>query len=393
MPPIDVARARRETPGCENVVHLNNAGASLAPAPVLDATVEFLRLEASIGGYEAADRERDRLERPYDALASLLNCVRDEVALVESATRAWDMAFYSLHFKPGDRILTGLAEYGSNYIAFLHAQQRWGVQVDVVPNDPSGALSVGALREMLDERVKLIAVTHVPTNGGLVNPAAEIGKVARAAGVLYLLDVCQSAGQMPLDVQQLDCDMCSGTGRKFLRAPRGTGFLYVRRSRLAELDPPFLEMHSAQWVARDRYEVRADARRFEGGETSYAARIGLGVAVDYALGWGLEPIWDRVRLLADRLRGGITALPGAAIHDLGDVRCGIVTFTLDGFSPAEIRSRLRERGINVWVSQPGGARLDMEARGLEMLGRASVHYYNTEAEVDRCVEALAALRG
>ncbi len=389
---IDVARARRETPGCEHVLHFNNAGARLMPQPVLDAVIGHLRLEARIGGYEAADRQQEAVERVYDAAAQLLGCSRDEIAVIENATRAWDMAFYSLPLGPGDRILTAQAEYASNYIAYLQVARKTGVSVEAVPDDESGQLSVEALRAMLDERVKLIAVTHVPTNGGLVNPAVAIGRVAREAGIPYLLDACQSVGQMPINVEEIGCDMLSTTGRKYLRGPRGTGLLYVRRGFLDRLEPPFLDLHAATWTERDRFEIRPDARRFENWETYYAGKVGLGVAIDYALGWGLDTIQQRVFALADELRTQLAALPGVTLRDQGTVQCGIVTFTVEGVAPEAIQEQMAEQNINVTVSSRESTRLDMEARGLTDVMRASVHYYNTEEEIERFCSALTAIR-
>ena len=389
--PFDLDRARRETPGCANVLHFNNAGAGLMPCPVLEATIAHLHLEAQIGGYEAAARARERVEHAYDAAAALLGCARDEVAIVENATRAWDMAFYSVPLTRGDRILTAAAEYASNYIAFLQVARKTGATIEAIPDDEHGQLSIDALRKAIDERVKLIAITHVPTNGGLVNPAAAVGKVAREAGVLYLLDACQSVGQMPIDVDAIGCDLLSTTGRKYLRGPRGTGFLYVRRSVLDRLEPSFLDVHAAQWVARDRFEIRPDARRFENWETYYAGKIGLGVTIDYALQWGLEAIRARVSGLAEALRVRLNGLPGVTVRDKGAERCGIVTFTVDGKQPEEIRNRLAERKINVTVSSFRSTRLDMEARGLAGLVRASVHYYNSEEEVERFCATLVSL--
>jgi cysteine desulfurase/selenocysteine lyase len=386
--PFDLQRARRETPGCERVLHFNNAGAALMPQPVLDATVTHLRREALIGGYEAAERAHAALERAYDAAAALVGCQRDELALVEHATRAWDLAFYAIPFRPGDRILADMAAYASSYVAFLQVAHKTGARVEVIPNDEHGQISVAALRDAMDERVRLVALTHVPTNGGLVNPAAAVGRVAREAGVPYLLDACQSVGQMPVDVNAIGCDMLAATGRKYLRGPRGTGFLYVRRELLEWLEPPMLDLHAAHWVARDRYELRSDARRFESWESNVAARIGLGVAIDYALGWGLEAIWARVSALAEELRARLAALPGVAVHDLGRERCGIVSFAVKGWEAEAARCALAARRVNVSVSTQAATRLDMEARGLTSLVRASVHYYNSEAEVERFCAAL-----
>jgi cysteine desulfurase/selenocysteine lyase len=385
---FDLERARRETPGCANVLHFNNAGAALMPQPVLDAAINHFELEAWIGGYEAAERARQAIDHVYEAAAQLLGCGHDEIAFVENATRAWDMAFYSLPLRAGDRILTATAEYASNYIAFLQVTRKTGATVEAIPNDEYGQISIEALRRAIDERVKLIAITHVPTNGGLVNPASEVGQVAREAGIPYLLDACQSVGQMPIDVGAIGCDMLSATGRKYLRGPRGTGFLYVRRSLLECLEPPFLDMHAAEWTARDAFEIRPDARRFENWEMNYAGKVALGVAIDYTLQWGLANVRQRVFTLAETLRARLSELPGVETRDLGKERCGIVTFTVDGREPETIRRALAQHRINVSVSARSSTLLDMEARGLENLVRASVHYYNSEEEVERFCETL-----
>lgn len=387
---IDLARLRAETDACDRVLHFNNAGAALAPRVVVDTVVDHLRREAEIGGYEAEHEAAERLAQVYRSTAMLLNASPSEIALVENATRAWDMAFYALRFQPGDRILTARAEYASNYLAFLQVARRTGAEIVTIPCDEDGALSLGALERLIDDRVKLIAVTHVPTNGGLVNPAEGIGRLARAAGVPFLLDACQSVGQMPIDVAAIGCDMLSATGRKYLRGPRGTGFLYVRQGLVEQLEPPFLDLHAATWVSPDTYEIRPDARRFENWESYVAGRIGLGAAVDYALDIGLDAIAGRIGILAGRLRRMLEEIPGVVVRDLGARRCGIGTFTKAEETSDALKARLARLKMNVSVSRPSSTLLDFEARGVPEVVRASVHYYNSEDEIDRFVAAVAA---
>jgi len=377
---VDVEALRKETPGCRNVVHLNNAGASLMPAPVMAAQIAHLTRESEIGGYEAKAEALPRIEAVYASLARLLNAGRDEVALMEHATAAWVAAFNAVPFRPGERVVTGEAEYASNYLNFLAAKERFGIEILVAPSDASGQIDVEALEGLLDERVRLIAVTHVPTNGGLVNPAAEIGRIARKHGILYLLDACQSAGQIDLDVTAIGCDMLSATGRKYLRGPRGTGFLYVRRSALERLAPLNPDLLAARWTGPDSYELRDDARRFETWEFNEAAVLGLGAAVDYALALGMPAIEARVQWLARRLRFILTEYAKLPVHDLGETQCGIVTFTVPDRTAAEVQADLRAHDVNVSVADPVGALLDASRRNLPDMVRASVHYFNTEEE-------------
>ncbi|MCK1453093.1 MULTISPECIES: aminotransferase class V-fold PLP-dependent enzyme [unclassified Bradyrhizobium] len=388
---MDIDRIRRDTPAASRLAYLHNAGAALMPAPVVAAMKEHIDLESEIGGYAAADREARRLESVYGSVARLLNAAPDEIALMENATVAWQMAFYALPFSKGDRILTAEAEYAANYVAFLQVANRTGVAIDVVPSDASGELDVDALERMIDERVKLIAITWVPTNGGLVNPAAAVGKIARAHGIPYLLDACQAVGQMVVDVEAIGCDMLSGTGRKFLRGPRGTGFLYVGRKMLQRLEPPMIDHFAAPWVSRDAFRLRDDARRFETWENNYAARLGLGAAVDYALDIGIGPIERRCRMLADRLRGGLASIRGIRVRDLGRAPGAIVSFTVEGYEAEAVVSDAAAAGITIGASDPSSTRIDAEIRSLPPVVRASPHYYNTDAEIDRLIVHLAGL--
>ncbi|HEY3149289.1 MAG TPA: aminotransferase class V-fold PLP-dependent enzyme [Dongiaceae bacterium] len=381
MTTLDIARLRAETPACERLIHFNNAGASLMPAPVYKAMLDHLALEQSVGGYEAEDDACEVLEDFYDAFATMLNCDRSEIAYVENATRAWDMAFYSLPLVEGDRILTAEAEYVSNFLGFLHQARRRGLKIDVVPSDASGQLDLDAMERMVTDKTRLIAITHIPTQGGLVNPAEEVGRIARRHGITYLLDACQSAGQMALDVEKIGCQLLSGTGRKFLRGPRGTGFLYVSRTILERLDPPFIDLHAATWTDARSFELRSDARRFENWESYVAGRVGLRAAVRYALEVDLDQIRARVVMLADRLREELARLPGINVRDLGRTKSGIVTFTKEDELPRTIQERLRAAGINVSVSSKSSAQLDFGRRGLSQVVRASVHYFNTEDEI------------
>ena len=385
---IDIAAVRADTPASATLIHFNNAGASLMPEPVYRAITGHLALEREIGGYEAEDRAAGGLASFYTGLAGLLGADPSEIAFVENATRAWDMAFHSLPLKAGDRILTHESEYASNYLAYMHMARRRGIEIDVVPSDSHGQIDVKALEAMIGQRSRLIAITHVPTQGGLVNPAAEVGRIARRHGLTYLLDACQSVGQMEIDVGAIGCHLLSGTGRKFLRGPRGTGFLYVSREIVADLDPPFIDLHAARWTSATSYELAPDARRFENWESNVAGRIGLSEAVRYASAIGLAAIEKRCTELADTLRHALATLPNLTVRDQGERRCAIVTFTVEGEPSPQVARRLAASRINVTHSTPSSARLDFERRRLAGVVRASIHYYNTEDEIDRFCRAV-----
>ncbi len=386
---IDVERVRAETPGVASGIHLLACGSALMPRRVVDSLVDYTRLEAELGGYEAQAKEADRLAGAYDVIARHIGATAREIAIVDNATVAWCHAFYALSLTAGQRILTCEAEYAANYVAFLQRARRDGLTIDIVPSDAHGAMDVDRLEEMMDDRVGVIATTWIPTNGGLVNPAEAIGAVAKRHGVPFLLDACQAVGQMPVDVRRLNCDFLSATGRKFLRGPRGTGFLYVASKWLDDgIEPAMIDHFGADWVELDRYQLRDDARRFETWENAYALRAGLAAAVEYADEIGVAAIQERAWGLADTARTMLAEIPGCAIRDIGSQTCAIVSFTIDGIDPEPSVERLRDQGIAIGTSDPPSTLIDATKRNLGMIFRMAPHYYNTEDEIARAVEAL-----
>ena len=388
---LDLEQIRRETPASRRRIHLNNAGASLIPTPVQQTVTDYLALEQDIGGYEAELARSVELDQVYGSVAKLLSAKPEEIAVTQNATRAWDMIFYGLSLRPGDKILTCRAEYASNYIAFLQRCRKTGAEIVVLEDDSNGTVCCRSLRDALDQRVKVVAINHLPTNSGLVQPAEEIGRIVKDHPAFYLLDACQSVGQLPLDVRALHCDALSGTSRKYLRGPRGIGFLYLAERHIPHFEPPFLDLHAATWTAPDEYEVRSDARRFETYEIFVAGKLGLGAAAEYAMSVGLQEGWKRTRQLAETARSELARLRGVTVCDPGSLRSGIVTFVKDGLEPKEIREKLYRLQTSVWTSTVRSARLDMESRSLAEVVRASFHYFNTEREVERFISQISSL--
>ncbi len=385
----DIEKFRTETDGVQKVIHFNNAGSSLPPNAVRDAVIQYVVEEATFGGYETHSKYFKEIESTYDAIAKLINASREEIALVENATAAWNGAFHAIDWKDGDEIITNQSDYASNYIAYLH--HPCDLEIKVIPNLPNGDPDLETFEAMITSNTKLVSITHMPTNGGLVAPAEAIGKICKRHKVLYLLDACQSAGQYPLDVRAIGCDMMSVTGRKYLRGPRGTGFLYVSKAVLPKLSPYYLDLHSANWTGKGSYEIRSDARKFENWEGSRANTMGLKVACEYILDIGIKNIWERVQYLGNYIRTQLSALEGVHIHDIGSVKSGIVSFTVDGKSADEVKEYLLAKKINVSWNGTSNTYLDMTARGLNEIVRASVHYYNTEEEIDTFIKELQQL--
>ena len=389
---IDINQVRSDTPGIKHSVHLLACGSALMPQSVVDAVVEHTKLEAQIGGYEAQAAHAEKLSKVYSSVARHIGASSHEIALMENATVAWCHAFYALPLKKGSRILTCEAEYAANYVAFLQRAKRDDLKIEVIPSNASGTLDINALEAAMGDDVGLIAITWIPTNGGLVNPASEVGLIARKSGVPYLLDACQAAGQIRINVTELGCDFLSATGRKYLRGPRGTGFLYVKDKWLDTLEPAMIDHFGAPWVATDRYQLRNDARRFETWENSYALRAGLGAAIDYADHIGIDHIHRRVSELANHARVQLSEIPSVILHDLGEERCGIVSFSVDGLDARSLVEKMAASGYAIGSSGASSTRIDAERRQLPTLIRLAPHYYNTEDEICQAIEQIAVLQ-
>jgi selenocysteine lyase/cysteine desulfurase len=384
---------RQDTPGCVNRVHLNNAGAGLMPRSVLEAITAHLNCEAMLGGYESSDEAEGAVSNAYSNVAELLGAHTRNIAVVENATVALFQALSAFDFRPGDVIVTTRNDYISNQLAYLSLAKRQGIEVRRAENLPSGEVDPQSVRELLrDPRVKLLAVTWVPTNSGLMQPVEALGEVAEAAGVPYLVDACQAVGEMPINLPRLRCDFLSATARKFLRGPRGIGFLYVSDRALQRGDYPlYIDMRGANWVTADEFELAPDARRFENWEFAYALLLGLGEASRYALSVGIQRGGGRARELAATVRTKLSALPGYRLLDRGKELAAIVTVLVMGWDTTALVNALRERGINTSASLGAYAVIDMAEKNAASALRISPHYYNTESELDTLIEALKSL--
>lgn len=389
---MDIDKIRAETPGAESVLHFNNAGAALPPAIVVDTVIDYLQAEALIGGYEiAADRDGE-LSSVYSAASEFVGGKPENWAFLESATRAWNAAFSSLRFEAGDRVITTKAEYPSNMAGLLRAAEIQGVEVVIAPDDEHGQVDVAAVENLLDDRTRLVSVTHVPTQGGLINPAKAVGDLLRDTPILYQVDACQSVGQLAVNIDVIGADVLSFTGRKFVRGPRGTGMVWASDAALEQMSlPAGVDMQGAQWDEPMVITPLSGSQRFEPYEIFFAGKVGLAAALRYAHSLGIENIEARNNELSSSLRNRLAEIPGVGVHDKGARKSAIVTFGVDGHDPSDIQTMLRSRGINVSVTAQASARLDFPERGLTNLVRASIHYYNTSEEVDQFVGVIAEL--
>jgi selenocysteine lyase/cysteine desulfurase len=389
--PPELARWRADTPGSDRVIHLNNAGAALQPAAVRDAVLRHLELEQEIGGYEAADARVDALRDAYEVVGRLIGASGRNVAMQQNSTVAFAQAFAAFDLRRGDLILTSRADYASNQIMYLALSRRVGVEVVRAPDAPEGGIDPQAVRELIRRRrPTLLALSWIPTNSGLVQPAEPIGEICREADIPYILDACQAVGQMPVDVGRLHCDYLAAATRKFMRGPRGIGFLYVSdRALEAGAYPLTVDMHGADWTDPETFALKPDARRFEQWEISHALVLGAGAAAGYALEVGIGKARERSWGLAASVRERLAEMDGIRVLDRGRSLCAIATAELGGRNAEQVKLALRARGINTSSPLREDAVIDMDEKRAASAIRISPHYYNTADEIDRALAALA----
>jgi len=390
---MDINQIRKDTPGTTNLIHLNNAGASLCPVQVTSAIRDYISEEEFTGGYELADKKREELDTFYDYAAQLLHCKKNNIAFTTNATDSYNRALSAVPFKQGDVVLLTENDYPSNFIAFLSLQKRLGIEIIQVKNTESGEIDLEDLEnKMLLHKPRLVSVSHAPTSSGLVQPVEAIGKIVKKYDTLYLLDACQSLGQIDVDAPATRADFISGTFRKFLRGPRGAGLLYVSDTALAAgLEPLFIDLQGAEWQEENKYIARADAKRFEDWETSYALMMGSKEALKYLLNIGIEAIMERNALLFSRLVNALAEISFITLQDRGKQRCNIVTFSLTGHTPEKTKNHFSRSGINIYIMTKVSAVIDFAEKDIEWVVRVSPHYYNTENEIDRFIEILKTL--
>jgi selenocysteine lyase/cysteine desulfurase len=389
----EIQAFRNETEGCATVIHLNNAGASLMPNVVTQSIIDHFQLEASMGGYEAAALRAKEIKEFYNQAAKLLNCNASNIAFTASATDSYSRALSSIPFNSGDIILASNDDYISNQIQFLSLQKRFGIKIERIKNANEGGVDLNDLDYKLKTlHPRLLSITHIPTNSGLVQPVKQIGEIASKYDTIYLLDACQSIGQMKLDVKELKCDFLSATNRKFLRGPRGAGLLYVSDKALSlGLEPLFLDMRGADWVEKDNYQPREGAIRFEDWEFAYALVLGTRTAIEYCLKIGEDKIWNRVKELADYTRKQLSVIDKINVLDRGPEVGGLVTFSVEDSNPDHIIKNLVNKKINVVPSHRNFAVIDFDEKKVKWAIRASPHYYNTKEEIDLFIEEMKKL--
>lgn len=439
-------------------VHLNHAGASPLPQCVTDRVLQHLQLEQDLGGYAAQDAVAKELEHVYEDVARLIHArSSNEIALVESATVGWTRIFYAMaqqeetrlrkdrkHLHKANQktrriILVSEAEYAANVVAVCqwardHEENDW--MVLAIPSSKtstqvsSGMVDLQVLAQMLSGKyayrdttgqpevldptnIAMVCITHVPTNSGIINPVESIGDLIGSfnqqrqqkegpelSSILYLVDACQSVGQLVVDVQKIQCHGLVATGRKYLRAPRGTGFLYVAQELLnrnimpshidhfgcpvtsVPLTTTYTDGVQLQQESVLPFAPLSSARRFEFWESNVANRLGMGEAVRYAMETGTSHIEHSILQLSVTLRRNLSMMTGIKVHHEESTKCGLVTFYCEFVSSKDLQAAMWEKGFELSVVPATSTPMDSSKTQVPDLLRASLTYFNTNKDLE-----------
>lgn len=367
--------------------YLNNAGSSLMSHETINSVIDHLSLECRVGGYRAASMCELQIEDFYGLAAKLVGAPSSTcIAFMDSASRAWNMALYGLPLCDGDEIVTLSSEFGTNLVSIFHFASKVGAKVTVLECDPSGFFDMSELRKCLERGARLIAISHVAAHASIVNPVEEIGKLVAQFEALYLVDGCQAAGQMDIDVVEIGCHAYTATGRKWLRGPRGTGFLYVKESSL--ISPLYVDLASADLAFGNDGKpsgvtIGSDARRFELWERSIASMIGLKVALSQYLALDQNDVHARMRTASLDLRKCISANSNLKLIGNEASNSSIVGFyTLDPSREDALKRAFEDAEIQISTMGDWDCPMHFPKNGAGSIFRLSPHYYTEHDTVD-----------
>jgi len=387
---MDVNRIRKDFLQLGEVVYLDSAATSLTPEPVLAAVQDYYRhFRANVGRgvYRWAQLADQRYRLAHSKVAEFIAAGQGTVVFVRNTTESVNLVARGLNWKRGDRVVTTLLEHHSNLLPWMDLRGR-GVELEVLRPDRDGRIDISEFERAIDDRVRMVATTHISNVLGTELPVREISDLCRDHGALFLLDAAQSAPHLPLHVEDLGCDFLCFSGHKML-GPTGTGVLWIRDD--SAVSPLLAGGGMVEKVSELGYIKKKGYEGFEAGTPDVGGGIGLGAAVDYLQKVGLSEVHNHEMRLTGRLLEGLQDIDGLQIYGPLDLkgRGGVVSFCLRGLLPHEVAAML-DQAANIAVRSGHHCCMPlMKHLGLENgTVRASIYLYNTEEEIDLLLKML-----
>jgi cysteine desulfurase / selenocysteine lyase len=374
--------------------YLNNAGAGIMSTKTYEVIINYLKLEREIGAYHAAAKSKTLSDNFYINAAKLINANSpSEIAYMDSASRGWNMIVYGTPLKKGDTILTLSSEFGTNLITLFNYAKLNDFKVCVIKCDINGSFLIEEIENKLKEGAKLIAISHAVAHGSIINPVEEIGKLAKKYGAYYIVDGCQTVGQIKVDVQSIQCDAYMTTGRKWLCGPRGTGFLYVKSS--SQMRTTQLDLASADLIFDDnlnliRIEVRNDAKQFELWEKSFANLLGLSSAIEECLESKIEVISVKIQELSNKLRFAASSNENIKLIGKTISLSGILGFYLDDYSKESyVQNEFDKFDLRISTMSDWDCPMHFPKNGANKIFRLSPHFYTDNDTIEKACEIIS----